>query len=80
MNPRKRKDVVADGFKKAFAERLKKLREKKGLTVQQLADQSGVTHGTIHRWENGENSPVSEKLFAVAEVLETSVSSLLKAK
>jgi transcriptional regulator with XRE-family HTH domain len=78
MSPRPRKKITADGFKKDFAERLKTLREKKEMTVQQLADVSGVSHATIHRWENGENSPVSEHLFAVAEALETSVSRLLK--
>ena len=80
MNPKPRKEIVAEGFKKAFAERLRTVREKKKMTVKELAEMSGVNAATIHRWEIAENSPVSEQLFSVAEALETSVPKLLNVK
>ena len=38
---------------KTFGERLKQIREKRGLTQVQLADQSGVPYETIYRVERG---------------------------
>ena len=36
---------------------LKELREKLGLSTQQLADKIGVARFTINRWEKGINKP-----------------------
>ncbi len=36
---------------------IKELREKLGLTTQQLADKIGVTRYTINRWEKGLSKP-----------------------
>jgi transcriptional regulator with XRE-family HTH domain len=38
---------------RTFGERLRQIREKRGLTSMQLADQSGVPYETIYRVERG---------------------------
>ena len=40
---------------KTFGGRLKEIREKRGLTLMQLADQSGVPYETIYRVERGKH-------------------------
>lgn len=37
----------------SFGERLKRIREQRGFTLKQLADQSGVQYETIYRVERG---------------------------
>lgn len=37
--------------------RIRRLRERLGLTQQQLADRLGVSFATLNRWENGHSSP-----------------------
>jgi len=69
MNPKPRKAIVAEGFKRAFAERLKKLRERKKLTVEQLAEQSGIPRTTLFCWEAATRCPVNEQLLGLAEAL-----------
>lgn len=49
-----------------FAERLKELREEKGLTLSQLAREIGVSHVAILRWENKTRIPTIESLKALA--------------
>lgn len=41
----------------ALSDNIKKLREEKNLTQQQLADQLYVSRQTICRWENGSRCP-----------------------
>lgn len=77
MNPKPRKKIAEEGFKKEFAERLKALREKKKMTVKELAEKSGVNETTIHRWESAENCPVNEKILDIANALEIKVSKLI---
>ena len=42
---------------KLFPERLKELRIKKGITLEELAKNIGTTKTTLSRYENGERSP-----------------------
>ncbi|MBQ9428231.1 MAG: response regulator [Clostridia bacterium] len=52
-----------------FAETLRKLREKKGLTQKQLAKQIFVNHSTVARWENGSRLPDAAMILRLAECL-----------
>lgn len=53
-----------------FSERLRLLRNRRGLTQQQLADQVGVTKTTISRWEKASgNRPYGHNLTALAQAL-----------
>lgn len=57
-----------------FAKRLKELREKKNLSLQQLADMVGVAKQSIHKFENGLVNPSSESTLKLADALNVSYS------
>ena len=50
-------------------ERVKRLRDRLGLTQQQLADRLGVTVGSVSRWELGKSGPIKPYLEKI-EALE----------
>jgi Zn-dependent peptidase ImmA (M78 family)/DNA-binding XRE family transcriptional regulator len=50
-----------------FALKLKELREKSNLSLQQLADQIGVAKQSIHKFENGIVSPSSDTVLKLSE-------------
>lgn len=56
----------------AFNNNIKKLREEKNLTQQQLADKLYVSRQTVCRWENGSRCP--DLLTAKKQALELDVS------
>ena len=60
-----------------FKSRLKKLRSEKGLTQKQVADVLGIAAVTVSGWEIGKSLPEAQYLTPLAEVLGTSVDSLL---
>ena len=57
---------------------IKELRIKKGMTQQQLADESGITLRTIQRIENGDVKPSLHSLNTLGRVLETDLSEPLQ--
>ena len=58
-------------------ENIKALRKSKGLSQQDLADKLNVVRQTVSKWEQGLSVPDSDLLIALAEALETPVSTLL---
>lgn len=54
---------------------IKKLCEKKGVSVSSVEKKAGLSNGAISKWNN--SSPTVEKLNAVAKVLNVTVDSLL---
>jgi transcriptional regulator with XRE-family HTH domain len=52
-----------------FAERLRELREKAGLTQAQLAENSGLPLGSIRNYEQGQREPYWTAVFRLAEAL-----------
>jgi len=56
-----------------FGERLQQLREKAGLTQQQLADASGVNLWTIRGYEQGRREPNWKVAIRLAESLGVAV-------
>ncbi len=55
---------------KLFGKRIKELREKKGLTQEQLAEAIGLRDDrTIRFWEAGTNAPKFANLVALAQAL-----------
>ena len=52
------------------------LRKKKGISQQELADESGVSLRSIQRLENGETTPQGYTLKAIAKVLGETVENL----
>lgn len=47
---------------------LRKMRQERGLTLQQLSDLSGVSISSLSQWETGRINPRFESAFWVAEV------------
>lgn len=61
-------------FESATAERLRQLREANGLTLDQLANASGVSRAMISRIERGEASPTASLLARICAALGLSLS------
>lgn len=57
--------------------RLKKLRQEKKLTQEELASEIGVSKITILRWENGERQIKPDKAQALADYFEVNLAYLL---
>ena len=60
-----------------FAERLKTLRKKAGLTQEEFAERIGVHSVTISKWEMGKQIPKTLTLKTIAEALHVSEDELL---
>lgn len=58
-------------------DRLKELREKTGLSQDDLADRLGIGHAQMNRYEQGKNDPGTEILVALARELNTTTDYLL---
>ena len=56
---------------------LKNLREKKGLTQEDLARKVLVTRQAVSRWENGDTQPNTETLKLLSREFDVSINSLL---
>lgn len=58
-------------------ENIQALRKSKGLSQEELALKLNVVRQTVSKWERGLSVPDAEMLVAIAEVLDTPVSTLL---
>ncbi|MBR5381582.1 MAG: helix-turn-helix domain-containing protein [Oscillospiraceae bacterium] len=58
---------------------LKDLREKHGLTQEQLAERVAVTRQAVSRWETGETQPGTDTLRLLSREFDVSVNTLLGA-
>ena len=63
----------------AFAEILKKLRTKKGLSQREMAEQVFVTRSTVARWENGSRLPDAAMISRLSKCLDVDAGTLLSA-
>ena len=59
-----------------FAETLRKLRTKKGLSQNQLASLMFVNNSTISKWENGIHLPDAAMITRLARILEVDIGTL----
>ena len=62
-----------------FADTMKKLREEKGLSQNEIAKRMYVTRATISRWENGYRLPDAAMITRLSEVLGVDVNVLFHA-
>ena len=62
----------------SFAETLRKLRDDRGLTQDQLGKQMFVTHSTIARWENGTRLPDAMMITRLAKCLGVDANALFQ--
>lgn len=57
--------------------RLRRLREARGLTGDDLADASGISEATLRSWEIGRSTPTPNLLAAVAKKLRVTIADLV---
>lgn len=53
-----------------LGKRIKKIREEKGFTQQQLADELGISIHTVSKYEQGQREPSMEIMNKIANILE----------
>lgn len=68
--------MMSEGLK-GFGERLKALREKRGITQQELAQMTGSDWSQISRYEREVNLPTADRVVALARALRVSPNKLL---
>jgi len=61
----------------SFAERLKKLRKNKGYTQVTLAEELGVSKGTVAMWETGKRTPDYEIINIMSELFDRRIDYIL---
>lgn len=61
-----------------FGPRLRKLREKAGLTQEQLAERAGVKKLAVWRWETGAREPSWGHVVALAKALGVECTAFLR--
>ncbi|SEP58092.1 DNA-binding transcriptional regulator, XRE-family HTH domain [Lachnospiraceae bacterium RM5] len=62
---------------KYFKTRIKELREKEGLSMQQLAEKIGVNKSRVGMWENNGSVPRMDALKKLSEFFDVSIDYLL---
>lgn len=61
-----------------FAENIQFLRQKKGYTQEQLAEQLQVSRQSVSKWESGGSFPEMDKLIQISEMFQCSMDILLQ--
>jgi transcriptional regulator with XRE-family HTH domain len=77
---RPRKEVDTSTYAGRFAVQLKAIREKRKLTIKDVAEQSGIPVTTIYNWEEGIKQPKFEQFPKLAEVFHVAVPKLMPQK
>ena len=64
-------------YMKTFGERLRSIRELRGMKSNELCRKLDVSSGTVSRWESSNRNPDFDTLKKIAEILNTSVAYLM---
>ncbi|MCQ4363171.1 helix-turn-helix domain-containing protein [Mycobacterium gordonae] len=62
-----------------ISERVRRLREDKGLSMNELEDAIGASRGSVHKWEKG-SIPGGKSLIALSDFFSVSTDFILKGK
>jgi transcriptional regulator with XRE-family HTH domain len=62
----------------AFGKNLRKMRETKGLTQEDVAYQAGISFTTVNNLEQGHLNPTLATLYAIADALNISAKELFE--
>lgn len=62
----------------ALGKRISTLRKKKGITLEKLAYEMGISKGNLSDIENGKKDPRFSTLIAISEGLDINIAKLLK--
>ena len=61
-----------------IGEKIKELRENKGISQYRLAELTGINRSTINRYENGSIQKISfDNLLKICEALETDIKNII---
>jgi len=60
--------------------KIRRLRQKKGLSLKDLAEKSGLSHSYLNEIEKGKKYPKVEKLLGLAQALDISIDELVSVK
>lgn len=72
------KNTEKQRFAKHIGKRLRKVRESKGLSQEELSEKAGYYRTYVGHIENGRHSPSVHTMWRLAQVLKVDVSELLK--
>lgn len=64
-------------FHKAFGERLRALRKKRGYTINEMCEKLNKPRSTYSSWELGKRIPLGKSITSLSSILDTSVSYLM---
>ena len=73
----KKKEPDKTIYSGRFAARLRKLREKAGITVEEMVAQTGIPKRTLYSYEEGERMPPYDTLPIIAKTIGVKVRTLL---
>lgn len=59
---------------------LKRLREERHITQEEMAARLGISRSAVAMWENGQNMPPTKYLVSIAEMLGCTTDELLGVK
>lgn len=71
-----RKGLSMDFSNTSFAKNFKRLRQRSGLSQQQIASIFNVDQTTISKWENGERNPSLKIALKISEFFGTNIENL----
>jgi DNA-binding transcriptional regulator YiaG len=74
---RPRKEVDTSTYAGRFAVQIKTIREKRKLTIDEVAAQSEIPISTLYSWEQGIKEPTISRLPILAQVFGTTVNKLM---
>ncbi|NJN66179.1 MAG: helix-turn-helix transcriptional regulator [Chloroflexaceae bacterium] len=63
---------------KRFGEKLRILRQRRGMSLQELAEVLGFSKTHTHRLEQGQKKPHADLLLQIAEYFEVSLDDLMR--
>ena len=66
--------------KKLIGERIKNIRQQKGMTLEEFGKMFGASKRNVRSWEIGKNLPNPERLKTIAKIADISVDTLLYGK
>ena len=69
--------MAVEVHKMEFHQKLKALREQRGLTQEELAEQLGITRQSVSKWELGINEPDLPTIRSLCKILDCSYDALL---
>ena len=66
--------------KKLIGERIKNIRQQRGMTLEEFGKMFGASKSNVRSWEIGKNLPNPERLKTIAKIADISVDTLLYGK